>query len=78
MEALSKYDEDMKDWRIRFDFVNQKLFKLINNIESRIILIEFIKSTIVCIITFCILILIPFSSVLSNNHILFVTNKQLK
>jgi hypothetical protein len=43
-EKLEKYDEDIKDWRIRFEFVNQKLFKLINNIESRIILIEYIKS----------------------------------
>lgn len=43
-EKLEKYDEDMKDWRIRFAFVNQKLFKIINNIESRIILIEYIKS----------------------------------
>jgi hypothetical protein len=44
LELLQKYDEDIKDWRIRFEFVNQKLFRLINNIESRIILIEFIKS----------------------------------
>lgn len=44
IELLQKYDEDIKDWRIRFDFVNQKLFKLINNIESRTILIEYIKS----------------------------------
>lgn len=43
-KKLDKYDEEMKDWRIRFAFVNQKLFKLINNIESRIILIEYIKS----------------------------------
>jgi hypothetical protein len=42
-EKLEEYDEEMKDWRIRFAFVNQKLFKIINNIESRIILIEFIK-----------------------------------
>jgi hypothetical protein len=43
-ELLDKYDKDMKDWKIRFDFANQKLFKLINNFESRIILIEFIRS----------------------------------
>jgi len=43
-EKLDIYNEEMKDWRIRFDFVNQKLFKLINNMESRIILIEYIKS----------------------------------
>ena len=43
-EKLDKYYEEMKDWRIRFDFVNQKLFKIINNIESRIILIDYIKS----------------------------------
>lgn len=43
-ELHKKYDKDIKDWRIRFDFVNQKLFKLINNTESRMILIEFIKS----------------------------------
>lgn len=43
-EVLEKYDEDIKDWRIRFNFVNQKLFKLINNFESRIMLIEYIRS----------------------------------
>lgn len=43
-ERLEKYDEEITDWRIRFNFVNQKLFKLINNIESRIILMEYIKS----------------------------------
>lgn len=44
MEKLDEYDEEIKDWRIRFDFVNQKLFKIINNVESRIILLEYIKS----------------------------------
>ena len=43
-ELLEKYDDDIKEWRIRFDFVNQKLFKLINNIESRMVLIEFIRN----------------------------------
>jgi len=43
-EVLEKYDEDIKDWRIRFNFVNQKLFKLVNNFESRILLIEYIRS----------------------------------
>ena len=43
LELLEQYSEDMKDWRIRFNYVNQKLFKLINNIESRMILIEFIR-----------------------------------
>ena len=32
-EALEKYYEDIKDWRVRFNFVNQKLF-IDNNILS--------------------------------------------
>ena len=43
-ELIEKYNKDIKEWKIHFDFVNQKLFKLINNPESRIILINFIKS----------------------------------
>lgn len=43
-ETLDKYVRDINKWKIHFEFFNQKLFKLINNLESRIILIEYIKS----------------------------------
>jgi hypothetical protein len=44
LQALKEHREVFKDWKIRFDFVNQKLCNLINNYESRLILITFIKS----------------------------------
>lgn len=43
-EMLEKFSEEIIIWRTKFDFVNQKLFRLINNKESRLILIEYIKS----------------------------------
>jgi len=44
IESIEKYDKDIKDWKFKFDLANQKLFKSINNFESRKILIEFIRS----------------------------------
>jgi hypothetical protein len=44
LQVLKEHKEIFKDWKVRFDFVNQKLCNLINNYESRIILIAFIKS----------------------------------
>lgn len=37
------YLEKMKNWKIRFAFINQKLVELVNNYESRIMLIDYIK-----------------------------------
>lgn len=44
MEIIQTYENDIKDWKFKFDLANQKLFKSINNSESRKNLIEFIKS----------------------------------
>jgi len=44
MELLDYYHKEMTEWKRSFDFANQKLFKLINNSDSRAILIEYIKS----------------------------------
>jgi hypothetical protein len=38
-----EYLERLDNWKIRFAFVNQKLVDLVNNYESRIMLIEYIK-----------------------------------
>ena len=44
LQELEEHKEAFRNWKIRFDFVNQKLCNLINNYESRLILIAFIKS----------------------------------
>jgi hypothetical protein len=43
-KQYKRYIKRLDNWRIRFDFANQKLTNLVNNEESRIILIEYIQS----------------------------------
>lgn len=38
-----EYLQKLENWKIRFAFFNQKLVELVNNIESRLMLIDYIK-----------------------------------
>ena len=38
-----KYKNDMKNWKKKYDFITQKIVSLVNNIDSRLIIKEYIK-----------------------------------
>lgn len=41
--AQKQHAENLQKWRVRFSFVNQKLIDIVNNYETRIVLIDYIK-----------------------------------
>lgn len=43
IKAYNEFVEKMDSWRIRFNFFNQRLAELVKNIESRMMLIEYIR-----------------------------------
>lgn len=43
IEAYNEFVEKMESWKIRFNFFTQKLVELVNNIESRMMLVEYIR-----------------------------------
>jgi hypothetical protein len=43
MKEYNKFVEKMENWKIRFNFFTQKLIDLVNNEESRMMLIEYIR-----------------------------------
>ena len=43
IKAYNEFVENIKNWKIRHNFFTQKLIDLVNNIESRMMLIEYIR-----------------------------------